>query len=449
MNQQAQAKELWEQGWPNTAIADAVGVDEKTIRRWKKKAFAQQAFYARDHQEDTKHGKLHHVFPWVTADTAKITTATFSAKPRVEAIEETDEKLKVELVSPVRLTTKEDIAKHANIDLAKWKIERVWARARGQAWGMTVQCAPKVALDTTEAVEALVDGVIAARRPIPLRIAPSLHLVGDGQTMTKIVIADPHIAKLCWGEGTGETDYDTKIAQQLVLGGVEELLSHSDSAHRTLVFLGDFFHYDTPQGTTTAGTMQDRDSRLQKMLEVGAETAVRAIDRCAQDAELHVVIVPGNHDSVLTWALQRIVQAEFRGRKGVTIDPGYTKRKTHTYGANAFLYDHGDKAKAKLPMYFATQFSDIWGPARYREIHTGHLHHENAQYFGVVDKEGCLMYTHPSMSPADQWHADELYTNSTRAMKSFTYHINGGLIASHTAPAALLLPPAKELLRAA
>lgn len=295
--------------------------------------------------------------------------------------------------------------------------------------------------DTAEAVHALVDGVLRARSHVATARESSIASAPSIPLMQQIVIADPHLSKLCWPGTTGGESYDIATARRLVLGGVKYLVRQQPHVtQRTIAFLGDYFHYDTLSGTTTAGTLQDRDSRLPKMLEVGADVAFQAVLHASLHGSVHVVLVPGNHDAVLTTALQRILQAEFRSTPHVTIDGGHTKRKTHVFGRNLFLYDHGDRRKKELPHTLAVEHPALWGASLHREIHTGHLHTEGATAYGTVTMHGCTVYTHPSMSPPDQWHADEQYVGSPRGMKSYTYLESGGQIASHMVTPSLLMP---------
>jgi Calcineurin-like phosphoesterase len=403
----------------NRKIAEVVGVDERTIRRWRRE-----------------------VYPLDLGER------------QIE--EKVGESLTVSFTSTTPITTKEDAAAKAGIDLTQWVVTGVTTKAyqsamkvkvKGvekpvvqQLWAIKVSFAPRSGPDTAEAITAMVDGAIKARSFTP---SPRLRLVTDAPAiplMQQIVIADPHLSKLCWPGSTGGEAYDISIARKLVYGGVRYLVDQQPHVtQRTIAFLGDYFHYDTLSGTTTAGTLQDRDSRLPKMLEVGAELAVQSIDLAARYGEVHVVLVPGNHDSVLTIALQRILQAEFRSTPHVTIDDTHTKRKTHVFGKNLFLYDHGDRRKKELPHTLAVEHPLLWGNSTHREIHTGHLHHESEVYHGTATHHGCVLYTHPSMSPPDQWHADEQYIGSMRGMKAFTYLESGGQIAAHTVTSPMLL----------
>lgn len=399
----------------HAAIAREVGVDEATVRRWRKKMVMERAVGT------------------------------------IERDEVPGKSLGVRFTSETPITTPEEAAQKANVDLTQWVITAIKTKAYQASlkvndapvvknlWAIHVTFAPRTGPNTREQVEALVDGVLAAKKHTPRQVTKVRPLTHP-DTMQQIVIADPHLSKLCWPKSTGNAPYDIDIARKLVLGGVQWLAGREGNVRsRVLAFLGDYFHYDTLQGTTTAGTMQDRDSRLPKMLEVGAELAVEAITYAAMFGEVKVILVPGNHDSVLTSALQRILVAEFRHVDNVTIDDEHTKRKVHKFGKNLFLYDHGDKRKKELAATLAIEHPMLWGTSTYREIHTGHLHQEIDVFHGTQTHHGCIVYTHPSMSPPDQWHADEQYVGATRGMKAFTYDVGGGQVASFTATPRLLL----------
>lgn len=416
----------------NVAIADAIGVAETTVRRWRKQAGIAPSQTAR--RED----------PALPSNTLSGAVET----------EEEGNTLTARFTSTTPISTKDDAAAKAGVDLTQWTVERVKTKAYQvaiktvvdgreapvvqQLWGIAVTFTAKTGPTLPEQIEALVDGVLRTKghASSPAR-PPSLK---TDEQQQQIFIADPHISKLCWSRGTGDEPYDIDIARKLVLGGVKWLVGREATCHsRVLAFLGDYFHYDTLTGTTTAGTGQDRDSRLPKMLEVGAEIAVEAISYAARLGQVKVIIVPGNHDAVLTSALQRILVAEFRNDGRVEIDDGHTKRKVHAFGRNLFLYDHGDRRKKELAATLAIEHAELWGASTYREVHTGHLHHEADVFSGSQTHHGCIVYTHPSMSPPDQWHADEQYVGATRGMKAFTYDIGGGQVASFTATPRLLL----------
>lgn len=286
-----------------------------------------------------------------------------------------------------------------------------------------------------DSIAALADGVYASRSARPRLVCKPRAPTG---TLNVITIADAHLSKLCWGEGTGDLDYDLGIASKAILGSVEYLANTRKQDRFLLVFLGDYFHYDTLGGTTTSGTFLDRDSRLPKMLAVGAEVASRSVAILGGVAPTDVLVVPGNHDEVLSAALQRILFAEFKRSPHITIDDTHTRRKYRAHGKTLLGFNHGDKRKDHLAQSMPLEVPRLWGESTYREIHTGHLHSEAERYDGAKTVAGVTVRTHRSMSPPDQWHSDEQYIGSPRGMQSFQYHLQGGLLGMDVADPRLL-----------
>jgi hypothetical protein len=274
---------------------------------------------------------------------------------------------------------------------------------------------PKASTVTTEdVVQRMIESAFGTRKPLPRPTkAPTTG------TLQAIVLADPHIGKHSWAKETGYGDYDLSLACETIRNGCAHLMQDSAEV-RHFWFLGDVFHYDTPTGTTTKGTPLERDGRVQKMIGDGCGVLFDVLEESAKQVPTVVTIVPGNHDTILSWALQRILQSHFRATKGITVDGGFTNRKYIRWGQCLFGLTHGDKAKKVLPGLMAREAAYEWGQTTHREIHTGHLH-----YRKLVDTiEGVTMHQHPALCPPDSWHAQEGFV-SDRGMQSFLYHSQG------------------------
>jgi len=334
-----------------------------------------------------------------------------------------------------RIKTVDDLVRHAGIDLARYEIHQPEATS----WDVTltdpqtgkaktiqnhrvhVKARLKAGPDLKEQVEAILAGAFAKRKPISF---PALR---SGKTepdiLQGVVIADPHIGKLSWGEGTGGPNYDTAIGCDVLRRGVTDVMAQGDErriGQRHFWLLGDYFHHDG-KGMTTKGTPLDYDTRVQKMLTAGSEVLFDLIAASAEKVPTRVILVPGNHDSVLTWALQRILVSEFRRHKGVTIDDSSTTTKYLTHGRCLLALDHGDKGKKRLPAVMAAQCAVEWGQTTCRHAHTGHLHGKAK----VVTEGGVVVWTHDSLGPSDQWHVDEKFNTSPRTLEAYRYHAGG------------------------
>lgn len=346
-----------------------------------------------------------------------------------------------------RIKTVDDLLRHIEADLTRFEVERSEATKYEVATKdpntgdvlttelhrVFVKLRPKAGPSAVEIVTAIVNGAMASRarvRAPACAHAPArarTHARARADVMQCVVIADPHVGKYAWAHETGWEDYDIGIATTLLRESAAELLADGMARHigrRTLVLLGDYFHYDTPHGQTTKGTPLDRDGRVEKMMANGARALFDIIEESATQIPTHVVLVPGNHDAILTIALRQLVAAQFRNDARVTVDTDGTTRKYLTHGKCLIGFTHGDKARKRLGELMALEARTQWGESTYREIHTGHLH----SIAEVQTISGVTVRTHPALCPPDGWHALEGFVGATRGMQAFYYHAAGGLV---------------------
>lgn len=355
--------------------------------------------------------------------------ALYSRVDRVEGDQRT-----VELRTTTLVETVEQAIAAAGIDTAVWQVAKMETRhyplqtADGVQQGSYVKLhlGPSSCLSDEAQVAALVDGVLASRTHQPATVFTRFRTTAT-KRLAVLVINDVHFAKLAWAGSTGDHNWNLRIAKETLLAAVAHLVDALPPCDEVLVaLLGDIFHYDTLAGTTTGGTAMDRDSRTALMLATGAETITRCIQLAALIAPTRVITVPGNHDAVLTLALQRILVAEFRGTS-VRVDETYTRRKPVLWGRTLLQFDHGDKARKKLAHMLPQEHPQLWGQSVYREIHTGHLHTDAETVNATFVEQGVVVRTHPALCPSDQWHFDEGFTGSPRGMQAFVYHSEGAL----------------------
>ena len=340
-----------------------------------------------------------------------------------------------------RIKTVEDLLKHIQADMDRFEISASeatkWECGDGAGGSIElhrvfVRLKPKGGPTTREVVEAMI-AAAQLRRPLTKAVKapkrPGLWQV--------LVVADSHFGALAWSKTTGGSDYDLGIAARRVSDVTRQLLdagnTHSPQ-RRTIAFLGDLFHFDTPGGTTTSGTPLERDGRLQKMIQVGCDSLLAIVERSADSAPTDVVVVNGNHDEVLTWTFQRILAERFRNDRRVTIKPDFTGRQYLTHGKNLIGFTHGHKAKRRLPQIMALEQQAAWSGSNYREWHTGHLHHQAAEHNKPLDTlDSVIVRTSPTVCPPDDWHATHGFIGSRQAMETFIYSPDGGLTAMHVA----------------
>ena len=341
------------------------------------------------------------------------------------------------------IRTVEDLLRHIEADMTRYEVAASeatkWecATAGDDGPGVTelfrvfVRLRPKAGPNVRECVESM---IAAASKTLRKPLTKSVKASRDGLWQV-LVVADCHFGKYAWSKTTGGDDYDLGLAEQLVAGAGEELLAVGDShkpARRTVAFLGDLFHYDTPHGTTTSGTPLERDGRLQKMIQVGTDCLLRLVERSAETCPTDVLIVNGNHDETLTWAFQRIALERFRNDKRVSIDERYTGRQYLSCGRNLLGFAHGNKAKKKLPQIMALEQAAAWSASTYREYHTGHFHSQAAEWQRPIETiDGVIVRTAPALCPPDDWHSVNGFIGARQAMETFIYTPDGGLTSMH------------------
>jgi hypothetical protein len=343
-----------------------------------------------------------------------------------------------------RIKTVEDLLKHIEADMSRFDVAQSeatkWECGDGDGGSIElhrvfVRLKPKGVPTTREVVQAMID---AARKDITKRVPKKVYPKANREGLWQVlVVADTHFGKYCWDKTTGGGDYDLDIAARLVGDAASQLLEVGDDskpARRTVAFLGDLFHYDTPAGTTTGGTPLERDGRLQKMIEVGCDSLLAIVERSADSAPTDVVIVNGNHDEVLTWTFQRILHERFRKSQIAKVKPDFTGRQYLSHGGNLLGFTHGHKAKPKLPQIMALEQPKAWSQSVYREWHTGHLHHQAAANNKPIDTlDGVIVRTAPALNPPDDYHAINGWIGSRQAMETFLYRHGGGLASMHVA----------------
>ena len=334
-----------------------------------------------------------------------------------------------------RIKTVADLLRYAEIDLTRFEV----VKSSATAWDTTVRLptgktktvqnfrvnvdvAPKAGPNTEELVAAMIAGAIRPRKVLP---TPN-RLDTDRDSLQALIITDAHVGAYAWKRETGHADYDIKIAARLLRELAAVLLADGNAAHvgeRALWILGDFFHYDTPTGETTAGTRLDRDGRVEKMIEEGKAALFDIIEASAKVVPTSVVLVPGNHDAILTVTLKHILQEHFRLDRRVTVDMRGTPRKYIEWGKCLIGLTHGEKRWKEMDRIMGDEATEAWGRSTYREVHGGHTHADDE----LRTVGGVVLRKHRALCPPDGWHSNEGYVGAPRGMWSFTYHREHGL----------------------
>jgi len=236
----------------------------------------------------------------------------------------------------------------------------------------------------------------------------------------ELSLPDLHLGKLAWEQETGKSDYNSKIAVKLFTDAVNSLLA--DVSHQNVTDIifpigNDFFNIDNAKNETTGGTRQDEDSRWQKSYQLGCLLCTSILEKLAESFNVHVIIVPGNHDKERIFYLGDYLKAWFRTHGRIDIDNRPIMRKYFAFGTILLAYTHGKYEKKKeLRTIMQSEVPQLWGATTYREIHLGHLHTEE-----LVEENGFKIRRLPSLTAPDAWHAESGYTCNQRSALGLLY----------------------------
>ena len=337
-----------------------------------------------------------------------------------------------------RICTVDDAISKANVDLNIWEVERVVVNGydvtmklkrdgkeepfRSQNQQIKVWLRRKLPKPITDAAEELVGRMAKHAPKYPVVKFPKIkdpHLL-------EVSCFDVHFGSLAWGEEVGE-DYDLKIAEQVFVDAVDDLLVKSQSypIERILFPLGqDFLHIDDTFRRTAHDTqLSDVDSRYAKILKVASMACIKAIDRMSGIAPVDILAVPGNHDRQSAWTLCWYLDGWYRNCKQVTVDLTPTLRKYYRYGTVLLGFTHGDEERQQaLPAIMASEAKQLWAETEHHEWHIGHWHKKRQMHYLAGDTHvGVSVRVLPSLSGTDYWHYTKGYVNKNRAAEAYLW----------------------------
>jgi len=258
--------------------------------------------------------------------------------------------------------------------------------------------------------------------------------VGSVDLMSVVPFGDPHFGMYSWAEETGN-DFNLDIARKDLCAAVDYLVSLSPSGRLVIANLGDFFHADNLEGTTSrSGNVLDMDTRLPKVIRVGVAAMRQCIETGLRHHEtVEVVNAIGNHDDVLSMAMSIMLANVYENEPRIIIHDQPTPRHYIRHGKTFVGITHGHRTKDRdLPGIMATERPQDWGETAHRYFYRGHHHHDSVEEFN-----GCKVEQFRTLAPGDAWAVGGGYL-SGRDMKMIVHHKEYGEMARHTCSIDLL-----------
>jgi len=247
----------------------------------------------------------------------------------------------------------------------------------------------------------------------------------DGK-MLELNMADLHLGKLAWIGDSGE-NYDYKIARERFFYIINDVLtrtSHYKFNKILFIWSNDFFHYDSINITTTAGTRLDSDLRWQKLYKVGIEMLIEGIDLLSQYAPVETFYIGSNHDKMTSFYAINELYAWFRHNNNIKINIEAQARKYVEFGNSLIGFTHGDSEKKnRIGKLMPIEAREAWGRTLYHEVHAAHFHSEQV----VKEENGIIVRYISSPTSTDNWHYENGYVGAIKKAQSFIWDQEFGL----------------------
>ena len=242
-------------------------------------------------------------------------------------------------------------------------------------------------------------------------------------------VGDHHIGMLAWHEETG-ANYDLKIAEKLLMGAANHLTGVAPKCEiATIVFLGDFMHYDSMVAETPSSRNKlDADGRFPRMVRYAIRSMRYFIQRTlSQHRFVNIIVEIGNHDLSSSIFLMECLVAVYEFEDRVTIDTSPKHFHYFTFGNTLVGTHHGHGAKMpQLPLIMAADKPEEWGASKYRYWWTGHVHHDQTKDF-----HGTKVESFRVLAPNDAWATEKGY-RAMQDMKCIVLHKDFGEVSRHT-----------------
>jgi hypothetical protein len=284
-----------------------------------------------------------------------------------------------------------------------------------------------------EAFKEAIEDFVASDRVQASTIINSPTSV-DADTMSIYSIGDAHIGMLSWAKESGE-DYDTSKCVADLLAATHLLVDQAHPSEEAFIIdVGDFYHMDSQNNTTTAGTRVDVDSRFAKIIQAGLDITIALIEKAlTKHKVVHWRSAIGNHNTHTSLYVTSFIKAWFRNDSRVVVHDTPAMFMYHQFGKNLIGITHGHTAKAeKLGEIMSVDCKALWSGSEHRYWYTGHVHHQSVKEF-----TNCIVETFNTLTAKDAWHAGQGY-RSKQSMKSITLHKDYGEISRNTVTQALV-----------
>ena len=317
-----------------------------------------------------------------------------------------------------------ELAQLHKIDLERYVITNYWSKVLPSGkFTSSVFSKRKTPADyTAEDFSKFLENYKSNYIPIPSPDRNNNRNIID----VELSLSDYHLAKR-YVDGDNDPAVRARRFFNVAQNLIEKVRAIYDINKVVFPISNDFFHTDNYQNSTTNGTPQDIIVDYASEYELGFAILVDTIKMLkANSNHVEVILVQGNHDRTKSFYLAHALDIFFTNENSVSFTREHSVVKGTMVGETFIGYHHGNCKIDELPLLFATHptYSQMFGRAKYREVHTGDKHHYMAK-----EIKGVRIQQMPSLSGTDRWHKDNNFVHSVRAALALVYDVKLGKVA--------------------
>jgi hypothetical protein len=317
-----------------------------------------------------------------------------------------------------------ELAQLHKIDLERYVITNYWSKVLPSGkFTSSVFSKRKTPTDyTAEDFSKFLENYKSNYIPIPSPDRNNNRNIID----VELSLSDYHLAKR-YVDGDNDPAVRARRFFNVAQNLIEKVRAIYDINKVVFPISNDFFHTDNYQNSTTNGTPQDIILDYASEYELGFAILVDTIKMLKTNSNhVEVILVQGNHDRTKSFYLAHALDIFFTNENSVSFTREHSVVKGTMVGETFIGYHHGNCKIDELPLLFATHptYSQMFGRARYREVHTGDKHHYMAK-----EIKGVRIQQMPSLSGTDRWHKDNNFVHSVRAALALVYDFKLGKVA--------------------
>lgn len=131
--------------------------------------------------------------------------------------------------------------------------------------------------------------------------------------------------------------------------------------------------------TPSSGHNLDADTRFSRLVRVVIRTVARVVDMLlAKYPRVYLLMAEGNHDLASSVWLRELFAARYMDEPRITVETRPDPYYCYEHGLTSLFWHHSHKHRmAGIDAVFVAKFREVFGRTKFSYAHTGHLHHRD------------------------------------------------------------------------